>query len=83
MASGCRSPERDLLATAPIDEPEKPALGAPSEADDILADYHTTGLTLNRHPVALLRPSCACGGCRPRPNCTTAPTAGSRVRAGS
>ncbi|CAB3964460.1 MULTISPECIES: error-prone DNA polymerase [Burkholderia] len=50
------APERDLLATAPIDEPERPALGAPSEADDILADYHTTGLTLNRHPVALLRP---------------------------
>ncbi|RQT10700.1 error-prone DNA polymerase [Burkholderia contaminans] len=50
------APERDLLATAPIDEVEKPALGAPSEADDILADYHTTGLTLNRHPVALLRP---------------------------
>ncbi|AIO25004.1 error-prone DNA polymerase [Burkholderia cepacia] len=49
------APERDLLATAPIDEAEKPALGAPSEADDILADYHTTGLTLNRHPVALLR----------------------------
>ena len=49
------APERDLLATAPIDEVEKPALGAPSEADDILADYHTTGLTLNRHPVALLR----------------------------
>ncbi|ABB09750.1 error-prone DNA polymerase [Burkholderia lata] len=50
------APERDLLATAPIDEAEKPALGAPSEADDILADYHTTGLTLDRHPVALLRP---------------------------
>ncbi|NIE62049.1 MULTISPECIES: error-prone DNA polymerase [unclassified Burkholderia] len=50
------APERDLLATATIDEVEKPALGAPSEADDILADYHTTGLTLNRHPVALLRP---------------------------
>ncbi|RQR55515.1 error-prone DNA polymerase [Burkholderia sp. Bp9140] len=50
------APERDLLAAAPIDEAEQPALGAPSEADDILADYHTTGLTLNRHPVALLRP---------------------------
>ncbi|KVL14618.1 error-prone DNA polymerase [Burkholderia sp. MSMB1826] len=50
------APERDLLAAAPIDEPEKPALGAPSEADEILADYDTTGLTLNRHPVALLRP---------------------------
>ncbi|MEK2602989.1 error-prone DNA polymerase [Burkholderia arboris] len=51
------APERDLLAAAPIDEAEQPALGAPSEADDILADYHTTGLTLNRHPVALLRPA--------------------------
>ncbi|MBM2767293.1 error-prone DNA polymerase [Burkholderia anthina] len=51
------APERDLLAAAPIDEAEKPALGAPSEADDILADYDTTGLTLNRHPVALLRPA--------------------------
>ncbi|KVM78465.1 error-prone DNA polymerase [Burkholderia stagnalis] len=51
------APERDLLAAAPIDEPERPALGAPSEADDILSDYHTTGLTLNRHPVALLRPA--------------------------
>ncbi|OMG70967.1 error-prone DNA polymerase [Burkholderia ubonensis] len=51
------APERDLLAVAPIDEPEMPVLGAPSEADDVLADYHTTGLTLNRHPVALLRPA--------------------------
>ncbi|MDN7665561.1 error-prone DNA polymerase [Burkholderia vietnamiensis] len=51
------APERDLLAAAPIDETEQPALGAPSEADDILADYHTIGLTLNRHPVALLRPA--------------------------
>ncbi|WP_179401189.1 error-prone DNA polymerase [Burkholderia guangdongensis] len=50
------APERDLLAAAPIDEPEKPELGAPSEFDDIHADYATTGLTLNRHPVALLRP---------------------------
>ncbi|WP_435575123.1 error-prone DNA polymerase [Burkholderia plantarii] len=49
------APSRDLLAAAPIDEPVKPALGAPSEADDILADYRTIGLTLNRHPVALLR----------------------------
>ncbi|MBU9519900.1 error-prone DNA polymerase [Burkholderia multivorans] len=51
------APDRDLLATAPIDEAERPALGAPSEADEILADYDTTGLTLNRHPVALLRPA--------------------------
>ncbi len=49
------APSRDLLAMAPIDEPVRPELGAPSEADDIVADYRTIGLTLNRHPVALLR----------------------------
>ena len=27
----------------------------PSEADDMLADYRSLGLTLNRHPLALLR----------------------------
>jgi error-prone DNA polymerase len=31
------------------------ALPAPTEADDLLADYRTVGLTLKRHPLALLR----------------------------
>ena len=31
------------------------ALPAPTEADDLLADYRTLGLTLKRHPLALLR----------------------------
>ncbi len=30
-------------------------LAAPAEADETLADYHATGLTLRRHPLALLR----------------------------
>ena len=30
-------------------------LPPPSEADDMLADYRSLGLTLNRHPLALLR----------------------------
>jgi len=30
-------------------------LPKPSEAQNIMADYHSTGLTLRRHPVALLR----------------------------
>ena len=30
-------------------------LAAPSEADDMLADYRSLGLTLKRHPLALLR----------------------------
>jgi error-prone DNA polymerase len=36
---------------------ETPArLPAPSEAQDIVADYRSLGLTLGRHPLALLRP---------------------------
>jgi error-prone DNA polymerase len=31
------------------------ALAAPSEAEDMLADYRALGLTLKRHPLALLR----------------------------
>ena len=31
------------------------ALPAPTEADDLLADYRSVGLTLKRHPLALLR----------------------------
>jgi error-prone DNA polymerase len=33
----------------------QPALAAPREAEDIAADYASVGLTLGRHPVALLR----------------------------
>jgi error-prone DNA polymerase len=44
-----------LLATAVIVE-SGIALAAPTEAQNILADYASTGLTLQRHPLALLRP---------------------------
>ena len=43
-----------LIADAPIDEPS-PTLAPPTEGDDIVADYRRLGLTLGRHPVALLR----------------------------
>ena len=43
-----------LLADAVIDE-MPPALIAPSEGEDIVADYASLGLTLGRHPLALLR----------------------------
>ena len=33
-----------------------PLLRAPSEGEDIVADYRALGLTLGRHPLALLRP---------------------------
>jgi error-prone DNA polymerase len=44
-----------VLAAAPILE-SAPALAAPTEGQDILADYASLGLTLGRHPLALLRP---------------------------
>ena len=45
-----------LLAGLPEREVE-PDLPVPGEADDLLADYASLGLTLGRHPMALLRPS--------------------------
>jgi len=43
-----------LLAGATFTE-TAPALDAPTEGQDIMADYRALGLTLGRHPVALLR----------------------------
>lgn len=43
-----------LLAPAPPNE-ATPLLRAPSEGQNILADFRSTGLSLRRHPVALLR----------------------------
>ncbi len=43
-----------LLAGARFDEAQ-PALPAPTEGQDIVADYRRLGLTLRRHPLALLR----------------------------
>jgi error-prone DNA polymerase len=43
-----------LLAGSTFAEPA-PALAAPTEGQDIVADYRTLGLTLRRHPLALLR----------------------------
>ena len=48
------APDKGLLRQAPLDEPA-PALAPPSEGQDIVGDYHSLGLTLGRHPVALLR----------------------------
>jgi error-prone DNA polymerase len=48
-------PDKDMLAVAKVED-ETPELGAPSEADDIVGDYRSLGLTLGRHPLELLRP---------------------------
>ena len=47
-------PDKDLLRATARDE-ELPALPAPDEGEEIVSDYRSTGLTLNRHPLALLR----------------------------
>lgn len=48
-------PDKDLLRPTTPDE-AVPVLAAPSEGDTILGDYRAQGLTLGRHPLALLRP---------------------------
>jgi error-prone DNA polymerase len=44
----------EVLADGRFDE-AAPVLDAPTEGEDVVADYRRIGLTLRRHPVALLR----------------------------
>ncbi|RTL57927.1 MAG: error-prone DNA polymerase [Rhodocyclaceae bacterium] len=44
----------DLLAGVPLRE-ITPRFAAPSEGENLVADYRSLGLTLGRHPLALLR----------------------------
>jgi error-prone DNA polymerase len=48
------APDKDLLRPTTIRE-TAPQLSSPSEAEDIAGDYRSIGMTLNRHPLALLR----------------------------
>ncbi len=48
------APGKGLLRSAPIEE-DTIMLAAPSEAENIVSDYQHLGLTLGRHPLALLR----------------------------
>jgi error-prone DNA polymerase len=45
---------RHILRGAPVAE-ASPALAPPTEGEDLVADYASLGLTLGRHPLALLR----------------------------
>jgi error-prone DNA polymerase len=47
-------PDKGLLRPT-MPREEAPRLAAPSEADEIVGDYRAQGLTLGRHPLALLR----------------------------
>jgi error-prone DNA polymerase len=48
------APGKGLLKTGSI-APDAIALPAPNEAQQIISDYRSIGLTLGRHPLALLR----------------------------
>ncbi|MBL8385419.1 MAG: error-prone DNA polymerase [Burkholderiales bacterium] len=54
QVAGIEAPLPILPAAATAETPAR--LAAPSEGEDIVADYATLGLTLRRHPLALLRP---------------------------
>ncbi|MYN44326.1 DNA polymerase III subunit alpha [Pseudoduganella sp. FT93W] len=47
-------PDKDILRPTVPDE-ALPQLAAPSEGENIVGDYRSHGLTLGRHPLALLR----------------------------
>ncbi len=49
-------PDKDLLRPTEVEE-EAPQLVPPTEGEEILGDYRAQGLTLGRHPLALLRPA--------------------------
>ncbi len=49
------SPGAGLLRNLPLIETQQPVLPPPSEGRDIVSDYASLGLTLGRHPLALLR----------------------------
>ena len=51
---GTRTHMLPLLRGAPVAE-SAPALMPPTESENLVADYASLGLTLGRHPIALLR----------------------------
>ncbi len=59
-AAGLRSAPQ-LLREAPVDE-EPLELAAAGEGEEVVWDYAATGLTLRRHPLAILRPKLAAMG---------------------
>jgi len=84
--------ELPLLPAATAREEGIPLLRAPREGQDIIADYGSTGLTLRRHPLSLLREKLERRGVLPtqelwkQPNGTQVTTAGlviTRQRPGS
>ena len=68
-----------MLAGAPVIE-AAPVLKAPTEGEDLIADYASLGFTLGRHPLTLLRSRLAELGYLPADAIATTPK-GKRTRA--
>jgi error-prone DNA polymerase len=74
--------ERPLPLLPALHIPEGlPLLRAPGEGEDIVADYRSLGLTLGRHPLALLRTRLAAAGWLTAAELWERPS-GERVRTG-
>ena len=56
VASGRRRARQGPAAPDHAGRRDRRVLAAPTEGDDIVGDYRSQGLTLGRHPLALLRP---------------------------
>jgi error-prone DNA polymerase len=56
QALGTEKPVVDTLVTASKEAPQQNLFTRMAEGEEIVADYATTGLSLRRHPLALLRP---------------------------
>jgi DNA polymerase III alpha subunit len=91
QVSGVEAPMPLLPAHTAVEE-GIPMLRAPREGQEIVADYGSTGLTLRRHPISLLREKLNARGILPmqslweQPNGKTVTTAGlviTRQRPGS
>ena len=54
LVEGVQARQNGIFDAVPIEE-SSVALSVPTEAQDILADYANLGLSLRRHPLALLR----------------------------
>ncbi|MFK7734139.1 MAG: error-prone DNA polymerase [Pseudomonadales bacterium] len=57
-------PVAPLTAGTPSDLREGIELSAPNEVQDVLADYRATGLSIKRHPMALLRQQAPFSRCK-------------------
>jgi error-prone DNA polymerase len=67
-------------APVPAADAARPLIAAPSEGENIVADYASVGLTLGRHPLALLREGLRRSGVRSAEEVCARPD-GSDVRA--